>query len=521
MPRKIQLVKQRELALSDTPDIVRFEKNLLSIGFFSAAQATKNGDAPVTRRIEQWVNRGAKRVKVAAEFRGSALGLPRTPDRDKFLAFMQIVVEKKMKTGPLQNPILFPGSRMLKLLGLTDAGRNYEEISIWGKRMADTTITSEQVVYFAAKRKFEDDTLHVFRRFTVTGSGDEKHTTQTGVWYSVVVEDWLLDNINEAYYVPEDFNLYKKLKRPISKGIYNYLNLWFNASGGEVFYKDYADVCSLLDIACHRTESKIREQLSPSMEDLMTINYLKSWTVVPMSSKEGWKLVLEPGESLMSFIKDHQKKRLPGSAAGTRQLLSNEQETVRMKLVNLGIDESKAYALSKEHDPEVVTVQIEYAEHQVRNAPTRFKNIPGFIISFIEGEKPVPKNFETSAQRNRRAELNEVRRRQTEAKQEADRRELILDMKYRTYRKQCAIEHLEREYPGALIETKLKEHAKTIRKDARVSQALDKMNNEQRREVIMQALTTVVASELPLLPFDEWLETQDQQDLEFDLIAVA
>jgi len=80
------------LALLQIPvdvDLIRFEKNLLQIGFFGSHD-TRHRTA-TTRRIEQMVSRGGQRIKVAAEFRSSALlGLPSTADRDKFLAFMKI-----------------------------------------------------------------------------------------------------------------------------------------------------------------------------------------------------------------------------------------------------------------------------------------------------------------------------------------------------------------------------------------------------------------------------------------------
>src|SRR5690349_12795525 len=79
-------------------DLIRFEKNLLQIGFFGAHDTRHHNSS--TRRIEQIVNREGQRIKVAAEFRGSAdLGLPSTSDRDKYLAFMRIAMAQRAKQG--------------------------------------------------------------------------------------------------------------------------------------------------------------------------------------------------------------------------------------------------------------------------------------------------------------------------------------------------------------------------------------------------------------------------------------
>ena len=194
------------IPLSVNVDFVRFEKNLLQIGFFGANDT--RGKGRTSRRVEQTVTRDGHKVKVAAEFRGSdALGLPSTTDWDKFIALLKIVSEDRALTGQIANPVRFSGYRLIQELGLARNGEIYEEIVRWGKRMTDTTITSEQVVYFAAKKVYSDETLHVFRSFKRTGNskldGSERQEQ-----YEVVLEDWLVENLNQRYVIPEDFNAY-------------------------------------------------------------------------------------------------------------------------------------------------------------------------------------------------------------------------------------------------------------------------------------------------------------------------
>ena len=221
-------------------DLIRFEKNLLQIGFFGAHDTRHHPQS--TRRIEQWVNRNGQKMKVAAEFRGSQeLGLPSTSDRDKYIAFMKIAMERKQRLGRLENPIRFTGYQLLKELGLSFSGENYEDINRWGQRMADASITSEQVIYLAARKKYANKTVHVFRSFTRAGQSGPDGNGRTDA-YEVVLEDWLLENLMQSYVVPEDFNSYRTLTRPTAKGIFGYLHLWFHASHGRPVEKDYAEL---------------------------------------------------------------------------------------------------------------------------------------------------------------------------------------------------------------------------------------------------------------------------------------
>jgi hypothetical protein len=104
-------------------------------------------------------------------------GLPSTADRDKFLALMKIVSEERARVGTFQNPIRFSGYRLLNELGLSYSGQNYEDISYSGRRMADTTITSEGVIYVSARKRYSDKTIHDFRSFQ--GVGESTWTTPT------------------------------------------------------------------------------------------------------------------------------------------------------------------------------------------------------------------------------------------------------------------------------------------------------------------------------------------------------
>src|ERR1700712_569274 len=108
---QLQATASTLMPISVDVDLVRFEKNLLQIGFFGANDARDKNRT--SRRVEQIVVRNGNKIKVAAEFRGSeALGLPSTTDRDKFIALLKIISEERARTGSISNPIRFSGYRM-------------------------------------------------------------------------------------------------------------------------------------------------------------------------------------------------------------------------------------------------------------------------------------------------------------------------------------------------------------------------------------------------------------------------
>lgn len=374
-------------------DLIRFEKNLLQIGFFGAHD-TRYGNQ-TTRRIEVMFHRNGQKMKAAAEFRGSEqLGLPSTSDRDKYLAFMKIAMEQKQAFGGrLENPIRFTGYQLLKEMGLSFSGANYEDLNRWGQRMADTTITSEQVIYLAAKKRYANRTMHVFRSFTRTGESNEDGTGRTER-YEVSLEDWLLDNLNHSYVVPEDFNAYRKLKRPTAKGIFGYLHIWFHASRGRPVERDYGELCMLLNIPKYEHVSKIKETMGRSLEELLEIGYLGNWKIAPMTSKKGYKLVLEAGDNLLRVLAISQRKEL--GEATPEETCSPEQEQAERALVERGVNTQKAASLTRRHEPDKILDQIEYAEFLAqRSRRKKIENLAGFIIYMIENHILPPSSFKS------------------------------------------------------------------------------------------------------------------------------
>lgn len=513
MKRQIQKQQSTLVTLPDAVDLIRFEKNLLQIGFFGAHER-RGKQLASSRRIEQWVNRDGKKIRVSAEFRSSdALGLPSTSDRDKYMGFMKLLMETKLKTGVITNPIRFSGYSLLKVLGQCDSGENYEAINSWGMRMADTTITSEQVIYSSVRKRYMNKTVHVFRSFTRLGASNIDGGGRSDV-FEVELEDWLLENLNESFVVPEDFNMYRKLVRPTAKGIFVYLYLWFYASQGKEVEKDYAELCALLNVRTYEHVSKIRETMGLSLTDLVNIGYLKNWDIKPMSSKAGYKLVLSPGKAMKEVLLPPQRNQLPFASARPASPLTESQERARLALVEQGISDLKALELARKLGSDELLDRIEYVQFQLASDTKKsIKNPTGYLIRFLEAEQTIPPSFLTGRQREA------LQRRQSEVEAEEDAENIRSLAQYRLetdYKQWCDNEAdvtMSERYPGDSLHLKLKEISIQLRKDPKFSAVLDRLPNEHRRLQLLQVLRKEIVKELHLPTMEEWGGANVQRDL--------
>lgn len=486
-------------------DIIRFERNLLSIGFFGA---NEGGDLTrTTRRIEQEVSRDGRKVKVAAEFRGSELlGLPTTSDRDKFIALLKIINENRDRYGVITNPIRFSGYQMIRELGLSSNGDIYADILRWGKRMADTTITSEQIIYYAAKKEYSDETMHVFRSFKRTGTSYEGGKRQEN--FEVVLEDWLLANLNQRYVIPEDFNAYKKLKRPTAKGIFGYLHIWFNASDGRPIEKDYVDLCNVLNVRAYTKPSKIRSTIGPSLDELVKIKYLSRWDIQTRVMKNGHKIILSVGSELLQLLVNSRKERKLSAPKAHDEFVMSELQMKALKvLLDQGVLPAKAKSLVEECGAAKVIDMVEYVESQSATGRRKVENPAGLIIYHLDNDLPIPAKFVTS---RRRAEIEESRKLQAQRSQtEADHY-----LAYLQWLDQAVDAEISKRFSDTELKAKIREIITgRVRVDEELRDALRRVADKQKESIALQIIRKEIKLEMALPSFSEWAANNAQGTL--------
>ena len=423
---------------SDRREIVRIEKNLNSFGFFTPSHKRLSSlDEKIVRIFVR--ESGGQRVEAKATILPSAkLGLPITADQDKYYAFQRIMEEDLREKGQISNPVSFTSARMLKELGLKRSGKHYREIADWLERMTLTGIRSEGAVYFAGRKKYGRDTFTVFTRSVTIGQEmpDGQVADKNYVWLS----EWQLENLNSGYVLPVDYEVYRLLRFNISKALIPLLQVWFYAARSKSIVrveKRYSELCGILSIRRWAHLSKIRQILTPSLDELKGLKVLKYWDVEKTADGTDFKIILGPGEK---FLSEH-RARLNGKTAADEVLDPRSQEILKA-LLDRGVIEEKARRMLLDlpvNQP--VLDQLEWGDFEIaRRAETREKiqNPPGFYIYLLETNCRVPQDFETA--RKRQARETAQRQKQDAGALEARRqlRQMMLEEQYASY---CSAEY--------------------------------------------------------------------------------
>lgn len=398
-------------------EFVKIEKNLNSLGFFTPAKhrGAKAQEKVVVFRREL----NGKTVEAQATILPSAkYGLPTTADLDKYLAFHKLLEQMRNRVGEISNPVAFTSTQLLTVLGIKDAGNNYQDIHEWLQRMTLTGINSKGIVYMARRKTWVSDTFHVFDRVVTMGSTlpDGTVADKNYVWLS----DWQLENINSNYLLPIDLETYRKLRNQIAKILVPLLQVWLYASRAEGrFEKRYPELCEILDIVCHKHLSLIRRQLEPSLTELTDYGYLAAWSIEPTVDGREFKLVASHGEK---FYRD-QKIR---AALPPVQTASGPVPLLKL-LTDRGINEVQGQRLLRSLPADQpVADQLEYGDYLVWKSRSTIKNAPGFYVYLLRQNILPPDDFETSSRRAAKEAAQE-------RKAEASRSRIALEDRYHEF----------------------------------------------------------------------------------------
>lgn len=458
-PEKQTLTVPQQQGILTSSEFVKVEKNLNSLGFFTPSSKTirdaKAKTISFTRTIE------GKKVEAKVTIAPTAIyGLPVTADQDKYLALQKIITDIRQEKGVVKNPIGFSSSDILRLLGQADAGKNYSDVHEWMKRMTATTIISEGAVYLAGRKKWAQDSFHVFDRAVTVGQElpDGSVADQNYVWLS----EWQLENINSNHLLPIDFEAYKKLRSHIAKALVPMLQIWLFASVEKgSFEKRYDELCQYLNITEYKHLSKIVEKLGPALDELKSYGYISKWKIEQTSDRKAFKVVFFHGEKYHRDRRQRLGQGENGGIGGDKKLpdnpLSKDQQSWVTALVEKGVLEKAAQELiTSLPADQPIADQLEWIAEQIKQLGDKIKNGPGFIIHMLRSNVVVPVDFITS---RKRAQIAAARA----AVEEAQFKQFEVEAAYDVYQEIFYQQYLTDELDQAEYLQMIEEEKKKIR----------------------------------------------------------
>jgi len=471
-------------------EFIRIEKNLTTLGFFTPTQGRgKILNKPKVLRIRREIP-GGKIIEAEATIIPSVEhGLPTTPDQDKYLAFQQIVQERRKANGGwVQNPIPFTSYDLCNRVGLNTGGKNYADISEWLDRMVATTIRSKGTVYLAKRKTYVKDTFHVFDRVVVAGEDlpDGKTAERNYVWLS----EWQIENLNEGYQLPVDFERYKRLRTHIGKALVPLLQVWlFPTRTTGRFEKRYTDVCELLSLRPQSAPSLIERQLGPALNELLAMGYISNWSIQRTADNLDYKLILFHGPKFLNDL-----KLLTARPDDFGQIGMEPSPELMQALVRRSLSPRVARKLLESlSSDQRVQDQLEWCDSIIQRG--KIDNPAGLIYSVLKHNERLPDSFETSEKRN-------VRLRKENEDMLAHTRRLEQLQQYDEYIEQAIANRIAEKYTTEDYEGAVKRFAPEVGKQ------YPNLPPDTIRDLCEGRLRQEIRASLDVTPIEEFLTRQ-------------
>ncbi|OGG46641.1 MAG: hypothetical protein A3F84_15375 [Candidatus Handelsmanbacteria bacterium RIFCSPLOWO2_12_FULL_64_10] len=337
-------------------NIIKTEANLANFPFFALSRKAAHKITSMEYRMT--AVRDEKRFEALWKVSANVdYGYPGPFDRRVHKAVEYIITQGGV---PVKNPILFSTYQILRLLDLSDVGKNYREVNESLRRIRATNIESRGTFYDKGRKQYVSDNFAIYDRVVFRGEVDHQ-TGMVAECNLLYLGSWYLASINAHYVRPLDFQYLKSLRRDVASRLYELLGLKFYGvlSNRRRYWRvTYQEISDLLPITTQSYYSQARQNLDPVHQELIETGFLTKvdWD---QESKSTWHIKYYPG------------KRARDEFARTQQSVVPEQLnlSLRPKKGRNGADEEgegRPAARSRPLKPQNDTTEVEAGESASR-----------------------------------------------------------------------------------------------------------------------------------------------------------
>lgn len=195
-------------------------------------------------------------------------GLPGRFDQDVYVALLQMIDHRGL---PEDGWIHFSLYELVDLMGRSHSGRDYRQVRESLKRLATTSVESENAFYHRGRKEYLTDTFSLLTEIKLSeyeGPGGER-----GDRNRVHLSKFFVESYRANYLKNIDARLYWSLSSPIAKRLYRLID---KKRGGKGIWE--VELFSLRDripLSSYKYASKIKEKLAPAHKELAEKEFLE------------------------------------------------------------------------------------------------------------------------------------------------------------------------------------------------------------------------------------------------------
>ena len=410
-------------------------------------------------------------------------GLPTATDDAVILALIQIT---KRKSDFRQRDVEFTRLELIKLLGWTNEGKNYDRIKLSLLRIANVTYNYDNAWWDPRQKTWTTKAFHIID--TVEINDSRSSGGQNGLFNSRIVwGDAVFDSFQSGFLRNIDFQLCMRLEHPTALRMYRFLGKRFHIRPEWSFdIKEFAyDHIGLG--RNYEGGTQIVRKLQPAITELEEVGFLE-----PLS--QGERFLKKGREWTIRFVqKSPERAPAPLTSVLSINTSMPGPDPLVTELVRRGVTSKTASELVETLPPEPIVARLEVFDWLIATNDKRVAKSPaGYLVKSIQDDYAVPKGFVSAAERHRQQEARQAhdrsaadeRRRQQEqaASDKAERQAIAAYWAGLTPQQQAELDAAARAEADpetlALEKGPLKSMGQTIRRDSYIRRILQSRQND-------------------------------------------
>ena len=247
--------------------LVRAESNLEEYPLFAVKVRNRKEDQLVFERRREGGS-GTELVQRWEVEPPAKLGMPGPFDQDVYLAVLQLL--ERRGGMPRNGELDFSLYELREILSWSVSGNTYEKIRQSLRRVASTTLTSENAFYSKAEERFLSDTFQIWSvHFSRTKQGRSTRERHTLRFHPVFIRNYMAQYLKGL-----DPTFYWSLTSPLSKRLYRLID--HQRDGRLVWQTDLSALRQQVPLSNYTYPSEIKRVLRVAHEELRRRGFLSA-----------------------------------------------------------------------------------------------------------------------------------------------------------------------------------------------------------------------------------------------------
>lgn len=356
-----------------------------------------------------------------------AYGLPTALDDEVILGLVQLSKLQKFA----DRKVHFTRYQLLKILGWSDEGRNYDRLEHSLNRWVGVTLIYHNAWWNKENQCWVNEKFHILDNVSIYDRSQRnvpgtQHALPLSsfVWNDVLFRSFSSGNLKSI-----DFDFFTSLESAVAKRLYRFLDKrFFHRARLEFDLKEVS--FEHVGLSRNYDAANLKRKLRPAIAELERRGFLK-----PLKEEERFRRV-GTGEWRVLFEKVDTREKITEDHADLREKSRSEEPLVKvlpestgvagangleLALTTRGVSPSVAAELVLEFSADRIVGQLEVFDWLVEKKDSKVtRNSSGFLVASIRSEYAPPKGYVGREERQQKADAAAERKRKAEEKKQRD-----------------------------------------------------------------------------------------------------